>query len=142
MSTFYACHFPSALLAHLANLFGLSGIPFPTLCHLNPLPREAVNQFVLRLVEVSCQVWKAQRAEAHRDDVPSQEALVERVRLESCLHVWSEQHTLNKIEFCRMWCSPNNIFSISDHDAITVPFWETEEVKTSGHVANRTPLGL
>ncbi|KAH7947379.1 hypothetical protein HPB52_011060 [Rhipicephalus sanguineus] len=48
---FSQCALPAALHQRIASLYGHPGVPFDTVRFLHPLPAQAVNQYVLLLVE-------------------------------------------------------------------------------------------
>lgn len=103
---FHDCVIPQALLRKLAQLFDVPGIPYPTVRFLRPLPRTAVNQFVLLLVECTYQVWLARCAAVYSDRRPGLHEVLAKVRKEVWFHLRREQRRLGPQEFALTWCRP------------------------------------
>lgn len=110
MHIFLECAIPRALLRKIVEVFDLPGIPYETVRFLNPLPRAAINQFVLLLVECSYQVWLARCAVTHSAQRPGLHEVLAKVRKEVWFHLRREQRRLGAQGFASTWCSPAVIF--------------------------------
>lgn len=110
MHIFLECAIPQALLRKVAQIFDVPGIPYETVRFLNPLPRVAINQFVLLLVECSYQVWLARCAVTHSEQRPGLHEVLAKVRKEVWFHLQREQRRLGAQGFISTWCSPAVIF--------------------------------
>lgn len=118
---FHSCLLPSALLKRIADLFEIPGIPYPTVRYLRYLPRQAVNQFVLTLVECSYQVWVARCIATYSDRRPGLHEVLARVRKELWFHLRREQRRLGNQQFVEQWCRPPKIVT-EDRSHIKVSF--------------------
>ncbi|KAH7942735.1 hypothetical protein HPB52_000684 [Rhipicephalus sanguineus] len=118
---FSQCALPAALLQRIASLYGHPGVPFETVRFLNPLPAQAVNQYVLLLVECSYQVWVARCAAVFDGRRPGLHELLAKVRKEIWFVLHRERQRLGVKKFLETWHRPAVIFSESGGQ-ITITF--------------------
>ncbi|KAH7939895.1 hypothetical protein HPB52_018877 [Rhipicephalus sanguineus] len=118
---FSQCALPTALLQRIASLYGHPGVPFETVRFLNPLPAQAVNQYVLLLVECSYQVWVARCAAVFDGRRPGLHEVLAKVRKEIWFVLHRERQRLGVKKFLETWHRPAVIFSESGGQ-ITITF--------------------
>lgn len=110
---FSQCLLSVALLKRIASLFSLPGIPFQTVRFLHPLPKQAINQFVLLLVECSYQVWLARCDAVFGGGAPGLHEVLGKARKEVWFHLTRERHHLGDKKFLEVWARPAVIFEES-----------------------------
>ncbi|KAH7961180.1 hypothetical protein HPB52_005185 [Rhipicephalus sanguineus] len=108
---FSQCALPAALLQRIASLYGHPGVPFETVRFLNPLPAQAVNQYVLLLVECSYQVWVARCAAVFDGRRPGLHEVLAKVRKEIWFVLHRERQHLGVKKFLETWHRPAVIFT-------------------------------
>ncbi|KAH7968495.1 hypothetical protein HPB52_009014 [Rhipicephalus sanguineus] len=118
---FSQCALPAALLQRIASLYGHPGVPLETVRFLNPLPAQAVNQYVLLLVECSYQVWVARCAAVFDGRRPGLHEVLAKVRKEIWFVLHRERQRLGVKKFLETWHRPAVIFSESGGQ-ITITF--------------------
>ncbi|KAH7951104.1 hypothetical protein HPB52_004735 [Rhipicephalus sanguineus] len=118
---FSQCALPAALLQRIASLYSHPGVPFETVRFLNPLPAQAVNQYVLLLVECSYQVWVARCAAVFDGRRPGLHEVLAKVRKEIWFVLHRERQRLGVKKFLETWHRPAVIFSESGGQ-ITITF--------------------
>ncbi|KAH7983504.1 hypothetical protein HPB52_012379 [Rhipicephalus sanguineus] len=109
---FSQCALPASLLQRIASLYGHPGIPFETVRFLHPLPAQAVNQYVLLLVECSYQVWVARCAAVFDGRQPGLREVLAKVRKEIWFVLHREWQRLGVKMFLETWHRPAVIFSL------------------------------
>ncbi|KAH7948325.1 hypothetical protein HPB52_020460 [Rhipicephalus sanguineus] len=118
---FSQCALPAALHQRVASLYGHPGVPFDTVRFLHPLPAQAVNQYVLLLVECSYQVWVARCAAVFDGRRPGLHEVLAKVRKEIWFVLHRERQRLGVKKFLETWHRPAVIFSESG-GKITITF--------------------
>ncbi|KAH7975594.1 hypothetical protein HPB52_003592 [Rhipicephalus sanguineus] len=118
---FSQCALPAALHQRIASLYGHPGVPFDTVRFLHPLPAQAVNQYVLLLVECSYQVWVARCAAVFDGRRPGLHEVLAKVRKEIWFVLHRERQRLGVKKFLETWHRPAVIFSESGGQ-ITITF--------------------